>query len=127
MPDVVLDASAVLAYLRGEPGADRVLSVMPGAAISAVNLSEVIQKLLDLGAPEEVVIESIGQLPCRIVAFDGEQAVEAGLLRVRTRAKGLSLGDRACLALAAREQVAAFTADRVWGSLDLDLEVVLIR
>jgi PIN domain nuclease of toxin-antitoxin system len=125
--EAVLDASAVLAHLRGEPGGDRVAALLGNACISAVNLSEVVRKLVDLGADDAAIAAAIRRLPCQVTPFDGALALASGLLRRQTLAQGLSLGDRACLALAAREGLPAVTADRAWSRLDLDVEVVLIR
>ncbi len=127
MHDVVLDASAVLAQLRSEPGADRVSAQLSASYLSTVNLAEVVQKLVSDGASDEGIGEVLAQLPCEIVVLDEAMAVRAGLLRRATRAQGLSIGDRACLALAERLRLPAFTADRAWAELDLGIEVVLIR
>lgn len=127
MAEVVLDASAVLAHLRDEPGGDAVAEAMGEAVLSAVNLGEVVAKLVDLGAPDAVIGEVVMSLPCRIEPFDEALALRAGLLRRETAGQGLSLGDRACLALAMREGSPALTADRAWSRLDLPANVVLIR
>lgn len=127
MAELVLDASAVLAHLRDEPGAEDVLNRMDGALLSAVNLAEIVQKLIDDGLSQDGVAASIHVLPVRIVAFDQRLAIQAGILRGPTRRFGLSLGDRACIALALREGFPVLTADRVWAELDLGVEVVLIR
>jgi ribonuclease VapC len=127
MSDAVLDASAVLAWLRDEPGSDRVEAVPKTSRISAVNLAEVAQRLVDSDEAEDLVRDIISDLPWTIVAFDAGLAMEAGFLRRNTRKQGLSLGDRACLALAIREGLPVVTADRVWAELDLGVEVVLIR
>jgi PIN domain nuclease of toxin-antitoxin system len=127
MADALLDASAVMALLRGEAGAERVLQVLPDSAISAVNYAEVISKLIDFGAPAEQAIAAAGQLALEIVPLDGSMAIHAGALRQATRSRGLSLGDRACLALATQTGLPALTADRAWAELDLEVEVVLIR
>jgi len=127
MAETVLDASAVLAHLRGEAGGDRVSAQLSQAVISAVNLSEVVSKLLDLGASETAIMEAIDRLPCIVADFTPEQAVAAGLLRSVTRKAGLSLGDRACLALAGEQSLPALTTDKAWTRLDVGVEVVLIR
>lgn len=125
---VALDASALLALLRGEPGAGQVALALPEAVISAVNLSEVAAKLSDYGIPAQDIAATFGQLDLDVRPFDAAQAYIAGGLRQPTRGKGLSLGDRACLALAAQLRVAAMTADRAWAGLSLDgIEVRLIR
>jgi PIN domain nuclease of toxin-antitoxin system len=127
MANVLLDASAVLARVFREPGAERVADSLPGASVSAVNFAEVVGKLIDLGAPVEAAAAVGRDLGLTILPFEEVDAVEAGIMRATTRALGLSLGDRACLALARRLQMPVLTADRAWADLDLGVEVVLIR
>jgi PIN domain nuclease of toxin-antitoxin system len=127
MADVVLDASAVLAFLRVESGADIVEQVIPGALLSAVNLAEVARKFAERGENETVIRRMLAQLTCQIVDFQSEDAIRAGLFRMATHKAGLSLADCVCLTLAQRFGLPAVTADRKWASLDLGLEVVLIR
>lgn len=127
MADCVLDASAVLARLRGERGADIVQARASNALISAVNYAEVIGKLIDLGVSAEVAAATIGEFELAVVPFDEIDAARTGALRAVTRRRGLSLGDRACLALAERLGLPVLTADRAWADLDLGVEVVLIR
>jgi PIN domain nuclease of toxin-antitoxin system len=127
MTDVVLDASAVLARLFGEPGGDRVAALMDDAHVSAVNVAEVAQKLVDRGATDDQVAALIAELPCEVEPFDAPAALRVGLLRRSTRPAGLSLADRACLDLARQRGRVAVTADRAWAELDLGVEVVLIR
>ncbi len=127
MTEAVLDASAVLAYLQGEPGGEIVAKHLSSASIGAVNFSEVISKLNDRGldaASVDTVLASIG---LDVVAFDGMQARDAGLLRADTRRRGLSLGDRACLALARARGVPVLTAERAWADVDAGVEVRLLR
>ena len=96
MSSWVLDASALLAFIKSEPGVERVAgALMAGAAMSAVNLSEVIAKLADEGAPGSAIRNSIETVGLDIAEFDANDALVAGLLRPATRAAGLSLGDRA--------------------------------
>jgi PIN domain nuclease of toxin-antitoxin system len=132
--EVVLDASALLALLNSEPGADLVAAALSGATISAVNLSEVVAKLAEAEMAEEAIREAVQGLPMEVVSFDREQAYEAGLLRPSaeglrplTRGAGLSLGDRACLALARRLALPALTADRRWEGLGVGVAVQVIR
>ena len=133
MPAAVLDASALLAYLRDEPGADLVAdAVAGGAAISTVNLGEVYSRVADRGADPARVARQMtdrGLLDGAITVepFTSADAVEVGRLRPLTRAHGLSLGDRACLALARRLEVPTLTADTVWSKLDIELELRQIR
>ena len=127
MADVVLDASAILARVLDEPGREIVDNVIDGAWVSAANLAEVAQRLVDLGAADEGVTDTVRDLTCQVVALDEGLALHVGLLRRATKAKGLSLGDRACLALGYRLGLPVYTADRAWAELDLGVEVVLIR
>jgi ribonuclease VapC len=124
---VVLDASALLAVLRSEAGRERVEPVLEGAVLGAVNLSEVVAKLIEDGVPEMAVREAIDPLELDIHPFDREQAYAAGALRRQTRSQGLAFGDRACLALAQRLGAIALTADRSWARLELGVSVELIR
>jgi PIN domain nuclease of toxin-antitoxin system len=126
MSDAVLDSSAVLALLLAEPGADKVRSPLPGALLSTVNFAEIVSKLCERGMPANqarIAIESIG---VEVIDFDLNQACLTGDLRNRTRSAGLSLGDRACLALASSRKLPAITADTAWTTLP-DFEVVAIR
>lgn len=125
----VLDASAALALLRIEPGHDQVSQLLSGSVISAPNYSEVIQKLRQLGSAtaeeDTAVLTALGS---RVVPFDTTVAINAARLWSATRTTGLSLADRACLAVAAglRDGVAV-TADRAWADLDVGVRVRLIR
>jgi PIN domain nuclease of toxin-antitoxin system len=125
--EVVLDASALLALLNREPGHDEVAEVIGDAAISAVNLSEVAAKLADRGMPGEAIREALEGLALETHDFDQELAFKAGFLHPLTRSRGLSLGDRACLALGQRLNLPVFTTDRIWGELNLGVEVRLAR
>ncbi len=127
MADVVLDASAVLAVLNGESGAAAVWDCLPGAHLSAVNAAEVTAKLVDGGLDAEHAGESLDRLGARIVSFEAADIVPAAQIRAATRSAGLSLGDRACLALARRLGIPAFTADRQWKNVQVHVEVRLIR
>jgi PIN domain nuclease of toxin-antitoxin system len=125
--NTVIDASAVLALLNEEPGWAEVEARLAGAVLSTVNLAEVVSVLADNGVPEADIRFAIGALGLVPVAFDEETAMLAGKLRPRTRALGLSLGDRACLALALRSGAPVLTADRSWKDLDLCVDVDLVR
>ncbi|MGX7709545.1 type II toxin-antitoxin system VapC family toxin [Methylobacterium sp. Gmos1] len=133
MPDTtdpILDASAVLAVIFGEAGADRVAGHLPGARISSVNAAEVMTKLVDLGMPEDTVDAIIEGLQLTVVPFEVAHARECARLRTLTRGAGLSLGDRACLAVARQFDAPAFTTDRAWLRLDgtaLGVTVELLR
>ena len=100
---------------------------MDVSLLGAVNLTEVATRLLDLGASAADIDGLPERLRCQVIPFDADLALRAGLLRVQTRHLGLSVGDRACLALAQRDGLPAFTADRAWAKLDVGVEVVLIR
>jgi ribonuclease VapC len=123
----VLDASAVLALLNGEPGAAKVDAALDKSVISAVNVAEVVGKLCESGVPEEAVDRILAGLNLSIVAFDADQAVIAGRLRPLTKALGLSLGDRACLGLAISRKARALTAERVWRQAKIGADIALIR
>jgi ribonuclease VapC len=123
----VLDASAVLAFLRDEPGGERVERVLGNSIISAVNLSEIAAKLSDFGMPKAEIPEALSELAATSMAFDADLAIIAGALRKQTRANGLSLGDRACLALAQRTGRIALTTDRAWADLDVGVMIEVIR
>ena len=123
----VLDASAVLAVLNGELGQRKVIPILAESAISSVNLTEVAAKLLEAGMDEAgarlaVSVLGIGE----IVDFTKDLAWEAARLRPITKQYGLSLGDRACLALAIKLKVPAVTADKEWSKLKL-CRVIVIR
>jgi PIN domain nuclease of toxin-antitoxin system len=125
----VLDASALLCLLRAETGAEAVAEVLPQSVIGAVNLSEVYAKLAEAGGAEAQITQALGVLRLAIEPFDDEQARMAGILRLPTRPLGLSLGDRACLALAKQRRSVAVTTDRAWSRLpaDLGLSVRIVR
>ncbi len=127
MTDVVLDASAALAAPNDETGASEVWALLPGALISAVNAAEVAAKLVDGGTEVGKAHEFIQRLGLMVISFDETDVVATARLRQRTRAAGLSLGDRACLALAQRYGVTAVTADREWQRVETGVEVLLIR
>lgn len=128
MNESVLDASAVLALINGELGAAVVRgAIAAGAALGAVNLAEVVTDLSHRGQSERDIRMQIEGFTLRIVPFDEDLAIRAGMLRPLTRAAGLSLGDRACLALAERLAVPVLTADRAWSSLPLPLDIQVIR
>jgi len=127
MADWVLDASAVLAFILPEPGGDMVRPLIPDSLLCAVNLAEVTARLLDRRFPSMEVDGLLKRLRFTVVSFDEDLALGAGRLRTQTRHLGLSLGDRACLALAQREGLPVLTADRAWAELDVGVQVVLIR
>lgn len=117
---VVLDASAVLALLYGEPGQEEIRKRIRGTdvRVGAVNVSEVSAKLAEAGLEKAEVREALGALSPTVHPFDEDLALEAGALRPATRERGLSLGDRACLALTNSLGVGALTTDGGWDGLD---------
>lgn len=128
----VLDASALLAFINDEPGADRVgEAIARGALVSAVNWAEVLAKLVVVGGdPNEVAAIALpagdgGRL--HLVPFDDEQARENARLIRKTRSLRLSLADRAALALAGLRGVPVLTTDRAWRSLRLSIRIEVIR
>ena len=124
---VVLDASAVLAWLHDEPGAEVVDPLLAGACLSTVNLAEVWQKLDDRGVDADRAVARLRLLGVRIEPFSDADAGHAGRLWRIGRRAGLSLGDRCCLALASRLGGSALTADRSWADVGLSVRVRLIR
>ena len=124
---IVLDASALLAFLFREPGHERVAARVDRSCLSAVNLSEVLGRFARDGKEVGEVSRRIAATAIEIVPFTVEHAEVAASLEPATRALGLSLGDRACLALAATRRLTALTADRAWAELDLGIAIELIR
>jgi len=114
MTSVEVDASAVLALVRDEPGADKVGPHVGRAAISAVNLQEVIKELLVSGLDAATIRELLDELRLVVRAHDEEAAFTAAGLHVQTKELGRGLGNRSCLALAMQLGVPALTADREW-------------
>jgi ribonuclease VapC len=125
---IVLDASALLALLNQENGYEKVETALPNSMISSVNYSETIAVLSKLGVPEEEAKELTHSIIPDIIPFDTEQAHTAAILRKQTQSHGLSLGDRACLALAEKFKARVLTADKVWGKLSLEnVKIDVIR
>jgi PIN domain nuclease of toxin-antitoxin system len=129
MTSVVLDASALLALLRDEAGGDKVADVLNGAHMCVVNLAEVTSHFVHNDMPPHEVDAMLHPLPVTLVEADAELARVAGHLRAATSRARLSLGDRFCLALAMREKLPAWTADRQWASVaeKIGVDVVVIR
>lgn len=123
----VLDASSLLAFLHDEPGANQVKSVLPGARVGAVNWAEVMQKSLQRQANVEGMRQEFEGAGLIFVPFTSIQGEIAAQLWEKTRSAGLSLADRACLALAIDCNLSLLTADRAWSKLDLDLDIQIIR
>lgn len=114
MSETVLDASALLALLRNEPGAAKVADAIASARMSSVNYAEVVSHFIRAGMPADQVDAMLRPLPMNVVAADQALATIAGGLRAATAEVGLSLGDRFCLALAQRDGLPALTADKQW-------------
>ncbi len=115
MSDGVLDASALIALMLDEPGADKVAAFLPGALMSAVNVAEVVAKFIDRDVTSAATVYGVfDELGIEIVPFDGDQALVCGGLRWATREAGLSLGDRACIALGKARGLPVVTADKAW-------------
>lgn len=123
----VADASAILAMLDREPGHQRVAAELPATVMSTVNLAEIVTSLINKGIPAADACRTTESLEIETVSFDRELALAAGALREVTRSHGLSLGDRACLALGRHLALPVLTADRTWADLDVGVEVQLIR
>jgi ribonuclease VapC len=124
-PERVLDASALLALLSREVGFEAV--PLAGSAVSAVNWSEVVQVAARRDADVVGLADAIAAEGVVVVPFTAAQAEAAAALWPKVRAAGLSIADRACLALARRYDVPALTADRAWGEVEAGVEVVVVR
>jgi ribonuclease VapC len=124
-----LDTSAIMAVVRGEPGADFASRRMAGGLLSTVNYAEVIGALARRGIDAEEARATLAGLPVRLIELDEIVAFRVGRLEIATRREGLSLGDRTCLALAEHHGIPALTADRAWSTVGkrLGIEVDLIR
>ena len=129
MSGYVLDASALLALLRNETGANAVADILDGALMSTVNVAEVVQIQAQQGVAAETSRMIFDSLPIIAMPPSREIAIAAGAMETMTRRKGLSLGDRFCLALAHDQSAIAVTADRAWTEIatDVGVEVQLIR
>src|SRR6185437_6135634 len=128
MSSAVLDASAILALLNSEPGADKLTPELRAhATCSTVNIAEVQARLVRQGIDPEEAWESSTSVVSDAVPFSLDQAKVAGTLVSQTRPLGLSLGDRACLALALTLGSPVYTADRAWKQLKVGLRVHVIR
>ena len=130
MNRIVLDTSALLAILNEETGAEiftQQFELLANATMSAVNISEAYGKLVGRGIRAEDAWEAVIAPIPEIVDFDTEQAKIAGWLQPQTRSLGLSLGDRACLALGIALKAPVYTADRAWKKLRLEVSIQVIR
>lgn len=124
---VIADASAILALLKREPFGEFEPKRLFRATISAVNLSEVLERLCAGGLSRSEAEEAVAELGLQVTDFDEAQARLTAYLRPQTREAGLSFGDRACLALGQHLGYPVITADRAWTRVALEVEIVLIR
>jgi PIN domain nuclease of toxin-antitoxin system len=124
---IALDASALLVFLLRERGHERVGQLLGEACMSTVNFSEVLGRFARAGQDVALIAEKLLETPIELVEFSTRQAVIAAVLVPATQAAGLSLGDRACLALARERQIRAITADRTWRRLEAGVEIETIR
>lgn len=127
MNEYVLDASALLAMLQNEPGAEFVQKILPTSVISSVNFCEIVSRLTRYGMPETEIRDMLELLGLEIIPFFTDQAYQSGFLTVSTKSLGLSFGDRACLALAQQLNRIALTSDKAWKSLNIGIQIELIR
>ena len=127
----VLDASALLAVSKGESGAEFVIELINSkeCVISSVNMAEVATRLLDLGLPIDELQRAVAQFGVDVIDFNQEQSLACAALRPMTKSAGLSLGDRACLALAKLMEGVAVTADQAWQDVRISagVKVLMVR
>jgi ribonuclease VapC len=124
---IVLDASALIALLKSEPGADIVSAHMVEPVMSTANLAETLTRLAEDGGDAASIKATLDEGPIRFVPVTEEHALAAAQLRVPTKRWGLSLGDRICLALSLEEKLPVLTAERRWKDFDVGVQVKLIR
>ena len=127
MTGAVLDASALLALLLGEPGTDVVRSRLAGSLMSAVNYAEVLARTAALCGSLDEAKRRVDRQGVEVIPLDSEQAVVVASLVPVGKPLGLSMADRCCLALGVTRHAPVLTADRAWQALDLGIELVLIR
>jgi ribonuclease VapC len=127
MPLAVLDASAVLALLRMEPGWREIAPLRRRSLLTTVNAAEVAQVLMRVGAALDRARRIVDEFGAEIVSFDFDLAMRAAALEGVTRLRGLSLGDRACLALAQRSGLPAITMDKAWAEVAAGVVVRVVR
>ena len=127
MSSVVFDASTLLILINREPGRDAVSAIGSDIVMSAVNYAEVVTKLAFGRMSRDEIDDVVVGYRLTVAPLTESLAMTAGLLVARTRHKGLSLADRACLALAMELRLPVITADRAWAGLDLGIDIRLIR
>lgn len=124
---IMLDASALLAFLFKAPGHEAVAEVLDGALVSTVSLAEVLSRFARDGHDPVAVVERLAAAGLQYVGFNPEAAIRTAALAPLVRSHGLSMGDRACLALAAARGLPALTANHAWGDLGLDIDIQFIH
>jgi ribonuclease VapC len=127
LTEYVLDASALLALVNDEPGADKVRPLLPKSIISAVNFCETVHKLRRRGLPVESVRAILMPLVPPPIAFDEPMAYVTASIHEKTRGQGISLGDCACLALALCRNLPAVTTEKAWEACDVGVKIIRIR
>ncbi len=127
MSAIVFDSSVVIAILKQERGFESAESSLSDALISTVNMSEIATYLARNGVPSDTIQEVLASFPIQVVPFEESLAIQTGCLYSSCKHLGLSLGDRACLALAMSRKMPVLTADRVWSKLDLGISIQVLR
>lgn len=127
MSRIILDASAIIAMLKDEPGAEIVADALPYAIVSTVSISEVYAVMIRSGIPEQKTSTILSDLIGQIDSFDYDQALLAASLKIQHKELGLSFGDCACLALAKIHHLPVMTADKIWGKLKIGIKINIIR
>jgi PIN domain nuclease of toxin-antitoxin system len=118
---IVVDASAVLAFLQEEKGYEQLADIITNALISAVNVAEVFSKLSDLGMPQHEQEAVLALLALEVVTFEKQGALLVGTLRAKTKTLGLSLGDRACISLGIERSATIYTTDKAWNKIPVEV------
>ena len=125
---ILFDASALLALIKKEPGYEQLEELLASSSISAVNLSEVVSVLTRLGVPKDKILEIVSEIIPEVIPLNYVTAVMAGHLIADTKALGLSLGDRVCIATGIINNMVIYTTDKAWQNLQLEnLRLVVIR
>ncbi len=127
MSAIVFDSSVVIAILKQERGFESAEELLSEALISTVNWAEVATYLARNSVPRETIQEVLTSFPIQVVPFEESLAIETGYLYPSSKNLGLSLGDRACLALALSRKLPVLTADLVWSQLNLDISIRVLR
>ncbi|WP_082143967.1 PIN domain-containing protein [Nitratireductor soli] len=127
MTPYIIDTSAILAVVFGEPGQETAARLARGGIISSVTLAEIVSKCIERSIPEQIALDYVQDSNIDVTSFDEDVAILAGRLFAYAPKGTLSLGDRACLATAIRHDGTAVTADRIWAAFDLGCKIELIR